>query len=359
MEANSFSPANLICFLLGLAFCPLAASRCYADQPLPILAEHTAVITDRFGLSLVADLDLGLLPRGTRGLVALTLINNSSETIRIDRIQTNCACLSSHASAKSIEPGQQGAFGFILETPNVAATNAIGLSARLMSGEQGRDVRIAMRYMIAGVLAFESPLHVSELSPRDELQAFECQVFCTAPVVPEGIEITADPVFGNMEFDFHAKDQRLFLIGKLPSNAVLRDELSGRIVLKHAKTNQSTSMDLILRNKSVARVSPAVITLRRTDSQETFDGAAILQLEEDDDLDRDTVNQPIIDAISSDLSLQVTAKPLTRGTYKLRLTCRPNHTAVPELVKRPIDVTLNVKDQKRLIKLSSKLVFVD
>ena len=80
MDAHSFNPARLIHPLLFLALCPPAVNRCFAAEPLPTISEQTAVITDRFGLSLVADIDLGLLPRGTPGIVALTLLNNSSET---------------------------------------------------------------------------------------------------------------------------------------------------------------------------------------------------------------------------------------------------------------------------------------
>lgn len=359
MDATSLSPARLVRALLFLALCPPAANRCLAAQPLPTLAEQTAVITDRFGKSLVADIDLGLLPRGTRGVVALTLVNNSTDTIQIDRVKTNSAWLASNASAKSIEPGGKGEFEFTLETLNVAATKEISLSASLLSPDQSREVRLAMKYMIAGVLAFESPLYVGELNANAQSQLFESKIVCTAPVVPEEIEITSDPALKNVQFEIHLKDRQPVLSGTLPPNTVFNDEIAGRVVLKHAKTNQAASMDLILRKKTLPSISPSVITLRRTDSQQAFQGAAILHLDDAKDSKTDTVIQPIIDTLSSDLPLQITAKPLTRGVYKLQLSSLPHDNLLSEMVKRPIDVTMHVRSKKQPIKVATKLAFIE
>lgn len=359
MDAHSFNLARLIHSLLFLALCPPAVNRCFAAEPLPTLSEQTAVITDRFGLSLVADIDLGLLPRGTRGIVALTLLNNSSETIRIDRVKTNSAWLASNASAESIESGGKGEFEFTLEIPDIAATKEIRLSASLLSPDQNREVRLAIKYMIAGVLAFESPLYVGELNANAQSQLLQSKIVCTAPVVPEEIEITSDAALKSVQFEIHLKDGQPVLSGTLPPNTQSDDEIAGRVVLKHAKTNQADSMDLILRRKILSRISPFVITLRRTDSQQAFQGAAILHLDDGKDSKTDTANRLIIDALSSDLSLQVSAKPLTRGVYKLQLSCLPDDDHLAEVVKRPIEATIHVRSKEGPIKVATKLAFIE
>lgn len=359
MDAHSFKLAWLIHPLLFLALYPPAVNRCFAAEPLPTISEQTAVITDRFGLSLVADIDLGLLPRGTRGIVALTLLNNSSDTIRIDRVKTNSAWLTSNASAESIEPGGEGEFEFTLQTPDIAATKEIRLSASLLSPDQNREVRLAIKYMIAGVLAFESPLYVGELNANSQSQLFESKIVCTAPVVPEEIEITSDAALKTVQFEIHVKDGKPVLSGTLPPNTQSDDEIAGRVVLKHAKTNQAASMDLILRKNTRARISPTVITLRRSDSQQAFQGAAILHVDDAKDSQTDPANQLIIDALASDLPLQITAKPLTRGVYKLQLSCLPDDDHLPKVVKRPIDVTLHVSSKKQPIKVATKLAFIE
>lgn len=342
--------------LLIFALCLLDVDRCLAADKLPILSKQTAVITDRFGLSLVADIDLGLLPRASRGIIELTLVNNSSDAILIDRIRASCSCLSSLSLAKSIEPGQQGEFRFSLDTPNVAATREIRLSANLVSDEQSRDVRLAMKYLIEGVLAFESRLCVIELNENDQSQAFESQLFCTAPVIPEEIEIAADPVFKNVKFAINASDRKTVLSGSLPLNTFNGDEIAGRVSLKHAKTNQIASMDLILRKKSLARVSPSLITLRRNYSEQSLQGSAILHLDTAKDLMMDDNEPLIIDAESSDLSFQVTAKQLARGVYKMKISVSSVENSPPEALTGPINVTLCLRNMKQPVKLSTRLV---
>lgn len=356
MRSIMFGLLSLIYPVLLLALCLLDTNQCSADGNLPILAKRTAVITDRFGLSLVADIDLGLLPRSTRGIIEISLVNNSSDTVRIDRVHANCGCLSSRALSKSIEPGQQGDLEFTLDTPNVAATKEIRLAASLLSGEQTRDVRLAMKYLIEGVLAFESRLCVIELNRDDESQAFESKIFCTDPVFPDEIEISADPVFANIKFEISTKGNQPVLTGILPLNTISGDEIAGRVVLKHVKTNQTASMDLILRKTKSARISPSLITLRRSDAQQPLQGSAILHLDNATHSILDSNKPLVIDADSRDLSLKVTSKQLTQGVYKLKISSLSDENHLSEVAHRPIDVTLNLRNIAIPMKLSSTLI---
>ena len=344
--------------MLLLSFVCMSAVS-YADGKLPTLASKSGLIVDKFGVSRGASVQLGALPKGTRGKIFVDLRNDTTDEIIIDRVKASCACLSPSIRVKNIPAGSTAQLEFVLETRKQSIQREISVSAVLVS-PTGQDVRLNMRYVIEGVLATSSPLSIIEVNTDEELQRFAIPLIYTQPVSPDQIRLNAEKQLDPITFKIGTHGKEASILGEFPLDALKERSsgFSGRVFVEHAETQQRIPLELIVRRAPPVTLSPTLITMRREKDQgERFLGKAIVHVRQHEDTTKEKAM--LIDVKQGSPKVQVTQKRIGHGIYRIQISCAPIAEWLTENRSRILEVDFQIQVLGETFAVARKLRFVE
>ncbi len=319
-------PSTVHSIVAVLAICVLASTGNLAGAGDTAVAQasHSGfdlteeVVIERLSLSLYHTVvDLGELPVGTHGKIHLDLVNNFDLDFPVTDLSASKPCTSASFKKKMIAANSTARLELALETPRTARKSDQSFQIRLVSGRgQRHDVTFAIRYRLAGLIAFGEAMVSHQVGESVERQQLVVPFALTRPMDTKQVSIEISPPNDGVLARLASDDSGSRVIIDIEPVFIQKE---GFVATIHAKDAEDAIVDrmlLSLYRVDDVELSPRTLIFRKGGEKAAAEGILCLHQVEDQPLG-DRI--PSISAKLGKLTLAVDCTKIGKGIYRVRV----------------------------------------
>lgn len=207
------------CAVLAMVFLlAVPSSLVCAQEPIDGEGEVHVVRVEanferKYGVTTVATLDLGVLPKGAQVSVEAVLHNRGAEDIQFGELLSQCTCQNAKISREVIAPGGAALLTWHLEVPGTLKQPLLkgGFSG---SGKEGAPnfVNVVFSAKVAGLANFGDHMYLFELAAGDGLAGLRLPIICTREDEGKGLSLSASSELEGWGFKLQVIDDQLVAV---------------------------------------------------------------------------------------------------------------------------------------------------
>jgi hypothetical protein len=262
--------------------------------------------------------DLGALPMGETGIVKLNFINNHQVTFPVDELEIGCKCASAKMSVNEIAPNSSALLTVELKTPTRYKSETVTNSLALVSkADKSKNVSVAMRYSLSGLMAFATMNYAQEVDPSLDSQTILVPFVITQPILASDVKFQIIPETHGAVASLVEEDGGRFMKLVFDPAFVPEEGLAISVVARNEAHDTSDSLPLLLCKRKHVEITPRTIRFRA--EGENFVGECLLRYRPPKfggDLPADE-SAMSIEASFGDMQLDVQTKKIGRGIYRV------------------------------------------
>lgn len=246
--------------------------------------------TESAGPVLRAEVDLGGLKSGEKGVATIKIQNPFEHDIPIINARASCSCARSMLLGTTIPARGTAELLVAIAVPKQRAsaefigTVSLGVDRAACKIPVLRDVIVTIRYNIEGMLCFVDR-HASFAVRQDSERTILIPFVATIPGVPESVEIEGTGFISGVSGSLVQVNKKWFVEAKVSSEIAGPQGVVGELTLKAKKSQESDTISLVLFIEDMFQISPR--TLRFRPSEDGFEANGILHISDPKTANRD------------------------------------------------------------------------
>lgn len=303
--------------LTALLGCVMYAGSATCNEQPAFVVERDVPIEAMLGGQFALVVDVGRLPRNSKGRIGINLVNNNSIHFPVDELKVGCSCTSATLSTDSIAPFSSAKLDIDLETPSTSKTVERSVSVGLASAKDAyRSVNVLVRYQLEGLMCFKDDIIMRELGDQTEVQRFSIPFVLTPPIAPSDIRFHFTPHSEGMLAVLTARDSSFSVDISIDPVFVLEDETNVTLSAVNDSADLSDTVMLSLMPVKPIQISPSRTTFRFTEVD--WEASSVLRIRKNNDrVGAETA--PFVEVLLNGKKINVESIRLAEGIYRLRL----------------------------------------
>ncbi len=326
----------------------LVANGVAYSQQQPTPRAERVILSESFG-NYVATLDLGKLEVGVQHQFLVEIENPSSSRVSLKHPAVACGCLKVEPLEPEIPPGKTARVLCTLEVPKVSRSETLQQQVRFHEQEgvaKIGELRMILRYSLAGMLHFPTRQAVLQLSSKDGMAQFQIPLLITEPLKVENVSVKVNQANGLRKATVRKTDKGAEVVIVLNQSSISDAGFVGEIHCEDSVTKRSDRIPLIVEQASGLAAFPALITFSKQ-GDGRYAGNILLRSGEFGSAGQDKLQPWIVNAavdlVGNEHPLQTESKNLSASAC--RATISMTEAAVLDLRKQdsPVRITISVK----------------
>lgn len=234
---------------------------CFADEPA-FVKEQSAIVQQNKGGGIEAIFDFDPLPAGKRGVLLLTLVNDTPVEFEFNKIEAGCNCLKIDAAGNTIPANGRLTIEAELSTPSkVKVTRQmIGLYLKM---KNGNALAVRVGYDVEGALSFPEQMHVTTSFLGAKEHIFAIPLIVSAPVSIHNLQATGSEDFKDVKTRFIQKDGATFVECTIQLGGRTEDGRSGGLTIRDNVSGRQDAVRCMVEAASLIIVAPTVARFRQ------------------------------------------------------------------------------------------------
>ena len=295
-----------------------SSSYAAADDSLPVAVAELGT-----GMFYHAKVHLGALKSGSQEKIEFKLENGTKDVFHVPSIKTNCNCANISFSAKELKPGESAVVSAIISTSSRSDSVRKALSIALHSDGKDFPVLISCSYDLAGLLSFKEHSFVGSFNTnlKREPNPFRIPVLITPPIELKSIRFRGTNAFEDGKYKLEADEDALYLLCKLPREAIGEHGAAGSIVLTDEISGAVAELPCVISSVGDFKFVPSILSLSWNKELLCYEGNALFKYE-GDKLQRNSVLKAELTGITG---VAVEVKPVGNkdNLFRIAVTVKP------------------------------------
>jgi|GEM_PF-4127678 len=214
-----------------------------------------------------AEFDLGVLPAGQKGKIALEIRNSTATDVIFENLHAACACSNATISEKVIRSESSVLLSATLVIPDKSTTGESAYEFWLEGKDRKLIVQVIVKFRISGLLAFATNQCLLEVRVDEQVGEVFVPFMITEPVKKQNLEITVDESLRDLSYEIVQQTGGKYgLLVRTSKLAVGDGPTSGVVTLTDKVLGRNSKFALAVRASNPVSISPSTVFFQKVES---------------------------------------------------------------------------------------------